>query len=227
MFVSPQDAALYLLHPGEIDEGVLPDEIRAYQAKAKVVVGWARTYLCRPHPSLGRDGPVCPYTEASLQRAFFWLTIYQGSNPTLEEISAVVNKYRDWFVQLAPAAGKDAEYKTILILFPDLAPGTAPRIIDVVQAALKPEFVTQGLMIGQFYDSCDQPGLWNQNFRPLCSSVPLLAIRHMVRTDAAFLTNDALSLAAYLQRFGHDVPIRLQPAVRAAACIFGLKYCNA
>src|SRR2546422_7829026 len=33
-----------------------------------------------------------------------------------------------------------------------------------------------------------------------------LAIRNMVRADAPFLTTDAISLSAYLARFGHDVP---------------------
>lgn len=26
----------------------------------KVLLDWARTYLCEDHPQLGRSGPVCP-----------------------------------------------------------------------------------------------------------------------------------------------------------------------
>src|SRR5881628_3960759 len=54
--------------------------------------------------------------------------------------------------------------------------------------------------------------------------VPLLAIRNMVRTDAPFLTNDAISLSAYLARFGHDVPARLQAKVLDAARAHGLSF---
>lgn len=150
--------------------------------------------------------------------------MYSGSDPKLEEACAVVTKYREWFLELEPVAGREAEYKTILILFPDLAPARAPDVIDTIQAALKPEFIAQGLMIGQFHADCEEPALWNRDFRSLRSTIPLLAIRYMVRTDAAFLTKDAGSLAAYLRRFGQDVPSKLQSGVRDAALRLGLEY---
>ncbi|HEX6903895.1 MAG TPA: hypothetical protein VF789_29560 [Thermoanaerobaculia bacterium] len=222
MLVSPRDSMLYLLEPKDVEAG-LPDFIKVYQAPAERVVRWAHDYLCQPHPALGREGPVCPYTEPSLKRGLFWLTVYPGPDPKLEEVSAVVARYREWFLELEPAAGKETEYKAILILFPDLAPARAPGVIDALQAALKPQFVAAGLMIGQFHAGCQEPALWNRDFRPLRSSVPLLAIRHMVRTDAAFLIKDAGSLASYLRRFGGDVPGKLLPVVRDAALRFGLE----
>jgi hypothetical protein len=77
-------------------------------------------------------------------------------------------------------------------------------------------------MIGQFYDGCEEPAIWNRDFRPLASPVPLLAIRNMVRTDAPFLVKDAVSLEAYLRQFGDDVPGRLRPMVHDAALGLGL-----
>jgi hypothetical protein len=224
MLVSPTDPTLYLLDPHDVAAGVLLPRSNGYRARAEEVVEWARTYLCRPHPALGRDGPVCPYTEPSLERALFWLTFYSGSDPALGDVAASVTRYREWFLELEPADGADAQYKAILILFPDLVPARAPDVIDSLQAALKPEFVADGLMIGQFHPRCEKPALWNPDFRPLQSPVPLLAIRHMVRTDAAFLTHDAASLSAYLQRFATVVPTRLEPAVREAAVALGLEY---
>ena len=127
-------------------------------------------------------------------------------------------------MELEPTMGKEAQYKTILVLFPDLEPSQSPGIIDTIQSTLKPEFIPKGLMIGQFYPSCEEPALWNHDFRPLRSPVPLLAIRHMVPTDFPFLKKDAGWLAAFLQQFGSDVPSRLQTAVREAALGFGLEY---
>jgi hypothetical protein len=224
MLVSPTDPTLYLLDPHDVATGVLPDRSNGYRRHAEKVLEWAHAYLCRPHPALGREGPVCPYTEPSLERALFWLTFYSGREPASDDVAAVVTKYREWFLELEPADGADAQYKAILVLFPDLAPARAPRVIDAVQRASKPELVADGLMIGQFHPGCDEPALWNRDFRPLRSPVPLLAIRHMVRTDAPFLTRDAGSLSAYLERFGDVVPTRLEPAVREAALAFGLEY---
>jgi hypothetical protein len=224
MRVSSTDPALYLLDPHDLGHGLLPDHLERYRPHAERVVAWAQTYLCHPHPAVGREGPVCPFTHPSLDRALFWLTFHPDPAPAVDEVAAVVTRYRRWFVELEPLAGKDAQYKAILVLFPELAPGRAPDVIDAVQRALKPGFAAEGLMIGQFHAGCEEPGIWNPDFRPLRSPVPLLAIRHMVRTDAPFLLRDAGSLAAYLERFGDDVPSRLQPAVREAVFEHRLAY---
>lgn len=224
MLVSSSEPTLCLLEPHDIEENLLPDCMKVHRAHVEQVIHWAHTYLCQPHPALGREGAVCPYAEISLKRELFWLTVYPQPYPSLGEASAVVGRYREWFLELEPAEGKEAEYKAILILFPDLAPARAVAFIDALQAALKPEFIAEGLMIGQFHAGCEEPALWNPDFRPLRSTVPLLAIRTMVRTDGVFLTRDALSLTAYLRRFGHDVPGKIEPVVRAAALRLGLEY---
>src|SRR3954466_2269697 len=193
MLVSPADPTLYLLHPGDVEDELLPAHIRIYERQLREVAAWARRYLSRPHAALGRDGPVCPYTEPSLQRSLFWLTVFPGRAPTVEDISSTVRRYRDWFSELDPVSGREAEFKAIVILFADLDRAYL-SLIDAAQAALKPQFIREGLMLGQFHERCDEPALWNPDFRPLRCSVPLLAIRTMVRTDAPFLIREASSL---------------------------------
>jgi hypothetical protein len=224
MHVLATDPTLYLLDQHDIEKGLLPDNSKAYQTHIDEITNWAHTYLCHSHSELGRDGPVCPYTQPSLDRALFWLTVFPGPHPILEEVCAVVMKYREWFLELEPTTGKDAQYKAILILFPDLTPAQAPNVIDTIQSILKPEFISKGLMIGQFHANCEEPAIWNHNFHPLRTTVPLLAIRYMVPTDFPFLKKDASSLAIYLERFGHAVPGRLQTAVHETALKFGLEY---
>lgn len=224
MRVSSTDPALYLLDPHDLGHGPLPGHLERYRPHAGRVVAWARAYLCHPHPAVGREGPVCPFTHPSLDRGLFWLTFHPDPEPAVDAVAALVARYRRWFLELPPRGGKDAQYKAILILFPELAPERASAVIDRVQADLKPAFVDEGLMLGQFHAGCDEPGIWNPGFRPLRSPVPLLAIRPMVRTDAPFLVKDAGSLSAYLERFGDDVPPRLQPVVREAALRLGLEH---
>ena len=71
-------------------------------------------------------------------------------------------------------------------------------------------------MLGEFHSGPPaKGGLWNPDFRPLHSPVPLLAVRHMVATDLPFLIDDAAALRSYLERFGSTAP----PALRQrAAC---------
>src|SRR5579864_4533343 len=38
------------------------------QGACETIAAWAYTYLCRPHARLGREGPVCPFTQAALRR---------------------------------------------------------------------------------------------------------------------------------------------------------------
>jgi hypothetical protein len=224
VLVSETEPSLFLLSANEIEQGVPPDCVQCHWTQFQQVVDWARTYLCQPHPELGRAGPVCPFVATSLKQGLFWLTTYPGCRPTPAEIAVVAAKYREWFLELNPVFGKETEYKAILILFPDLPPDEASTIVDGVQAALKAEFIARGLMIGQFHGTCDYPALWNRQFHPLRSPVPLLAIRYMVPTDAPFLMKEPGALYAYLRRFGTDVPNRLEQAVREAATAVGLDY---
>jgi hypothetical protein len=88
---------------------------------------------------------------------------------------------------------------------------TSSAEIDNLQRSLKDRFVREGLMIGQFHPTCDEPGVWNQSFRPLRSPIPLLAIRTMVVYDMPFLLGSQAHLGAYLARFAPGIP----PALRA------------
>src|SRR5215216_5189009 len=118
MRILSSDSALCLIDPHDIEQHLLPREINAYQSHLEEVINWARTYLCHSHASLGRDGPLCPYTQPSLDRLLFWLALYPGPNPNLEAVSVSIRKYRDWFLELEPKLEKEAQFKAILVLFP-------------------------------------------------------------------------------------------------------------
>ena len=163
------------------------------------IVSWAESFLCNPHPQLGRAGAVCPYTEYSMKNDYFWLTVCRGKELSVNDVYNSVMKYRDWFLKIETQSNKKAYFKTILILFPDIQVEDASKIVDVVQQKLKPEFVAKGLMIGQFHPSCPEPGLWNQDFRPLQSPIPMLAIRHMVQSDFPFLKHDKKLISSYIR----------------------------
>ena len=78
-------------------------------------------------------------------------------------------------------------FGAMVVIFPDVTNDEAPMVIDPLQHDLKPSFVQEGLMLGEFHPHSARPGLRNRYFCPLRSPIPLLAIRHMVESDVDFL----------------------------------------
>lgn len=174
-------------------------------------VEWVRTFLARPHPDVGRSGPVCPFTPAALALDTIWLTEFTENTSDPARLIEVVGQYRDLFFDIEPREGSAAINKTVLVVFPNLGPDAA-ALVDDVQKQLKPSFVDLGLMLGEFHAKNESPGLRNPDFRPLRSPVPMLAIRQMVETDLPFLRRyidepqvRVSFLRSYLRRLGGTV----------------------
>jgi hypothetical protein len=227
MLRHPRQPDLYLIELKDLHQNraahPAAEHLAADMEALEAVVAWAREYLCAPHPELGRPGPVCPYVPTALQEGSFFLTVQRGSDLSPKDIEEKLAVLRDWFREL-PAPGRSgAIFKTILCLFPDLQAEHLRSLIEDSQERLKPSYVEQGLMIGEFHPGPPQAaGLWNPDFRPLKSPIPMLVIRHMVPTDLAFLRADRQLFSLYLQRFRGNIPAHLQELVAAAAAEYGL-----
>ena len=192
-----------------IVNGPLPDIYEPYKKPLLDIVNWMKDYLCNPHPELGRKGPVCPYVKPAMERNSVYMSVYRDSMLTKDSIRDVIMDYQKQFLKMEPQTGEDAIFKCFLILFPNLPSEEAPALIDSTQEALSPAFVPEGLMLGEFHDRPPKkPGLWNEEFMPLWSPVPMLAIRHMVPTDILFLHKRRDLLEPYLKRFGQQIPPR-------------------
>jgi len=176
---------------------------KAGESPLALILKWVRNFLSKPHAELGRTGPVCPFTPQALNLDTIWLTEIADPNPDQERIAQIIANYRDVFLQLEPKDGPSAINKAILIVFPYLGASGA-TLIDEVQATLKKRFVDVGLMLGEFHLANQSPGLRNENFRPLRSPLPMLAIRHMVESDLPFMRrsmDDPALRASYLRSY--------------------------
>lgn len=173
---------------------------------------WAMAYLAAPHPELGREGSVCPFTAPSINKEMFWVGCVDRPDLTADDIERMVAGMVLRFHRLPPTEGPDSLLKAVLILFPAV---TDYNMIYETQRRLKKEFVTMGLMIGQFYPGCEEPGIRNPGFRPLQSPLPLLAIRHMVSSDFPFLAAKAEWMEEYLKKFAPSIPTAVRSAIAA------------
>ncbi len=223
VLTAPGNPEQILLTEADLDADPLHPLLAGAVDQVRAVVAWARQYLCVPHPELGRKGPVCPYAQGSLDRGIFYLAVQRGETVNEAELDEVLAGYQDWFHHLDPRTGPSAQFKTILLTLPDLPGDVARQVVDRTQLRLKPNYTDQGLMLGEFHDGPPaKGGLWNLDFRPLRSPVPMLVVRYMVASDLPFLADDPVTLASYLRYFGHGGPASLRGQVQAAAQRHGL-----
>lgn len=216
MLTHPSDPELTLIELADVLADEPPAEVLAHHEVLAEVAGWLREYLCRPHPDLGRSGNVCPYAPAALARGTVYLRV-EPDEPDRDLVAADMLALRDWFLELASAAGRGAStYYAFVTVFPDLPIERAAAFIEGVQLELKPAFVEHGTMIGEFHPGPPaRRGLWNDAFRPFLSPYPMLGIRHMVGADFPFVEDDDDQVRLYLRRFGDSVPPHLQARVAA------------
>lgn len=204
MTTPPQvDARVLFWSAAEVDAGDVPERHLPY---VQEILAWARRYLVSAHPELGRNGPVCPYTQPSLHKGLFHLAALSGEG----DVNEAVESLRAWYERIgAGMAAGDRELLTVLLVLPQLDYDDASGL-DAVQAVAKNKFVEDGLMIGQFHPVCDAPGLWNPEFKALRAPVPLLAIRKLVVFDLPFLVEHKAHAESYLRRFASEIPPRVR-----------------
>lgn len=221
--LSPDPIALLPALPPLVP--LAPDTLAAAADPAlDTIAAWVRDYLCQPHPALGRDGPMCPFVPKALQKRLLVGTVHRHvDGPDLDAIMTSLVREMERFIEMEPVSGNEAQYKSLMVLFPNLPEGAAYRVIEEAQAALQPRFVPNGLMVGEFHGAPpDKRGLWNSDFKPLWSPVPMLVIRHMVPTDVLFLKDDPQLFREYSRIYGNAVPERFRPQYEEAARRFGI-----
>ncbi|MEQ1963847.1 DUF6875 domain-containing protein [Xenorhabdus khoisanae] len=160
---------------------------------------WCIDYLCNPHPELGRSGVVCPYSPISMKKETFWLTEIKTKGRTEEEIKQDIIKLSYLFHEQEPRTGEATQFKTIVSIWDDIYP---EEDIARLHYEMKPIFLRAGLMLGEFFSSCEKRGLRNSSFYPLRSPIPLLVVREMLDFDIAFLSDSIEYVKEYIYKYG-------------------------
>lgn len=177
------------------------------------VARWTVDYLCHTHPSLGRSGDVCPYTEVSMREGLLFSAVCHlfDADPRPGMELAMTRALQEYDSR-PPRMGNRVGLKAMLVLFPSIE----PEWIEDVQETLSLSFAERGLMLGEFHAESQVSGLHNAEFRPLRSPVPLLGIRAMMLTDLAFLRHSDEKLRCYLDRFGDAALKAISASLRSA-----------
>gem|GEM_PF-82237 len=161
---------------------------------------WVRDYLMSSNPDLGRIGDVCPFTGQASRLD----TIRLGSSDAGEgDVDRIEAEVLDCFRQFEaiPCKKSQAQFRTVLVSFPNCNSEAGVKTLETVHARLKFYSIFRARMLGLFHSRTEAPGLWNPDFRPLRSPVPVLAIRQLVVQDAPFVVRHPLLLPIYLRKF--------------------------
>jgi hypothetical protein len=172
------------------------------------IARWVTSYLMAPHPELGRPGEVCPFTG----RAYRLDTIRIGVSPAASGDTALIKSHMEDALRQFSAISCDQTtryLRTVIVGFPNLNDENGVAALKAGQDHLKLRCLWRGLMVGRFHPASEDRGLWNRDFRPMRSPIPLLAIRHLVRNDAAFALRNPVLLAAYVCRYALAAPKQL------------------
>ena len=162
------------------------------------VGGWVRDYLMSSHPDLGRSGDVCPFTSQAARLD----TIRIGVSHEARE-HVITQIVRDCFRQFEdiPCPQSMRHFRTVIVGFPNCDSIAGHALLARVHRNLKFHSLRRARMLGVFHSETEAPGLWNADFRPLRSPLPIMAIRQLVLNDAPFVVRHPLLLPTYLTSF--------------------------
>lgn len=169
---------------------------------AHTLLNWIQSYICQPHPQLGRKGDICPFAQPAIDNNMLDMVFHYGVNgQSASEIEAITQKYIQVFLDHYPLDRPNAIFQTLLVVFPDI-PIELSTVIDDAHRTLKSAYVQQGLMLGQFHMTCPEPAVRNPDFPIMVSPLPFFAIRHMAQHDVLFLHQRTDWFSHYDARLG-------------------------
>src|SRR3712207_3204067 len=104
-----QTSDLFLLE--DLQDTAKTSELTGADREAlQTVADWMKTYVIKPHPDLGRAGPVCPFVPVSLDHKALWLAAEQLTGRDGPAVAELMDGYRRLLLDAAPTDGDDAAY---------------------------------------------------------------------------------------------------------------------
>ncbi|MGE7888624.1 DUF6875 domain-containing protein [Bacillus cereus] len=165
-------------------------------------------YASKPNPEKGASGAICPFLPRAIALDSIWCCISKLKEFNFEVMEQLINENVELFHSLSPNEGNNKIYKTLVLAFPNIPFEQTEELITGIHSTFKRRLVYKGLMIGEFFSDNNHHGLYNKEFYPLQSNIPLIAIRHLVPEDLPFLTKESDSedmqidfLQGYLKTF--------------------------
>jgi hypothetical protein len=181
-----------------------PAEFVSLSRKGEIdaVHAWIRDYLSRPHPDLGRKGPVCPFAANALQDDGLWVACDERlDGESRWRLGRALLSYADAYASKARASNHP-ELTALLVTFPKLS-RQHYTILDDLHAEMKTMLMTSDVMVSALHPESTRPAVWNARFHVLRAPFAAVAFRTMDVRDIVFVAQNRKAFAHYAARFGH------------------------
>ncbi|MFJ1767894.1 DUF6875 domain-containing protein [Amycolatopsis sp. NPDC088138] len=185
-----------LVNSGQAD--MISDRFPAYES----ALSWMRDFVARPDSRINRPGAVCPRLAPAFRQDLIWCVSIELQRWTVDETVAKGIHLADLYFRLFP---DPQQFKTgsLLGLLPGLPPGRAAEIVDEGHRRLRMDFVSRGLMLGEFHPRSQVVSVRNPEFLVMRSPVPMFAVRALTVHDLMFLDTPQTDPIDRLQYFKH------------------------
>jgi hypothetical protein len=165
------------------------------------VHAWVRDYLGRPHPELGRKGPICPFAANALQDDGLWVAFDERiDGKSTWRLRRAIMRYADAYASRARASERP-ELTALLVIFPRLT-REGYVALDDLHAELKTMLMTGDVMVSALHPESTRPAVWNSRFHVLRAPFAGVAFRTMDVRDIVFVAQNRIAFAHYAARFG-------------------------
>jgi hypothetical protein len=198
------------------DAGRTAELVEDDRSALHAVADWIKTFVVKPHPDLGRDGPVCPFMPRAVERKTFWLAPERIADRGVPHIIERMNHYKRLFLDTEPTNGDNANYKVIVVVFTDLrADGARGVFDDILRQIAVPSYLEDGIVFGPFYEGNTGTALYNASFCPFQSPAPFLFVRQGVVSDWKFFLDKEDWFGYWAHRFGESAVHSLGEELRS------------
>jgi|KBSSwiStaDraftv2_1062776.scaffolds.fasta_scaffold116752_2 hypothetical protein len=199
-----QISGLFLLEDLE-DAGRTRELAESDRNALRAVADWTKSFVARPHKDLGRAGPVCPFVPVAWEHKTLWLAAERSAGRSATDVIQLIDAYKRQLLAAQPVDGADANNKSIVVVFTDLPSARAKDFFSgVLEQIGVASYADDGLVMGPFYEGNDGTAIYNPNFRPFTSPVPLLLIRRAVIGDWKFFLDNEEWLRLWARRYGES-----------------------
>ncbi len=162
---------------------------------------WIREYLGRPHPDLGRKGPVCPFATSALQDDALWVAFDERiDGSSAWGLRRALLRYADAYAARARTS-PHPELTALMVILPRLPKENYGRLDDL-HAEMKTMLTTSDVMVSALHPESTRPAVWNARFHVLRAPFPAFAFRTMGVRDIVFVAQNRKAFAHYASRFG-------------------------
>lgn len=184
--------------------GAFPPKVAPeYAATAKDAVTWAEEYLAKPHPELGRKGPICPFVKHTVDISRYFVSVQaQIDGSSLHTLRGAVLDEAATFLHHSPNVGSKGAFGSLVMVFPHI-PDARLGILDEIHSELKTALMERDLMFSPFHKYSTKPSISNPEFKVFRAPFAALVVRHMDVRDIAFLNANRKAFMHFHSRYAH------------------------